>query len=545
MSTSIQRWRSIVLCTIATTILLTSSHLPAEQQPAELAARHEVAIERSVMVPMRDGVRLSTDLYLPQGTGDTLPVVMIRTPYNKNSYRRPESVAQLFAGQGLAVAVQDKRGRFESEGNYLVYGGDAEDGYDTVGWLATQSWANGKVGTYGCSSPGDFQMFQAKLRNPHLAAMIPQATGGAIGSAGQRYRYFGLVHGGAIELALGFGWFRGSGAKVYYVPPGHKDLGPWFRSSAAQHFNTGPVLPEIDHSAIWPTLPLIDMMDKGKTVPTDWERLLSTPLTDPWWDQFQYLTDDDRFNVPALFINSWYDYGVAETLYEFNLLQRNSDSALARENQFAIISPTTHCGSERSSENTIVGERPLGDARLNYWKIYVDWYEHWLKGVDNGVTSMPKVQYYLMGKNEWRSSGEWPLANTRFTKYYLHSDGQANSRFGTGTLDTIPPVEEPPDHYIYDPATPVPSRGGNFCCSGTADAPGGAFDQSAVEMRQDVLVYSSPVLQEGIEVTGADGCHAVRLLLRQGHRLHRQAGGRLSGRHGIQRPGRNPAGPLP
>ncbi len=455
------------------------------------------------MVPMRDGVGLSTDLYFPEGAGASLPSVLIRTPYDKNAYRqRQQSVAQLFASRGHVVVVQDKRGRYESEGRFLVYGGDAEDGYDTVDWVAAQSWSNGRVGTYGCSSPGDYQMFQSTLRNPHHAAMIPQATGGAVGSAGGRYRYFGLINGGAIELALGFGWFRGSGNKIYYGPPPHVDRGEWFASGLGELFDTAPTLPEIDHAEIWPTLPLVEMMAKGRTPPTDWVRVVSTPLTDPWWDQFHYLSDEDRFDVPALFINSWYDYGVAETLYEFNLLRRNAESARARDNQFVIISPTTHCGSERTTEHTSVGDRDLGDPRKDFWKIYVDWFDHWLNGDGSDFTDMPKVQYYLMGMNEWRSAEQWPLPETRFTRYYLRSDGQANSRFGSGTLTTAPPGDEPPDQFTYDPATPVPSRGGNFCCSGTAEAQGDSFDQRVIEMRNDVLVYTTPPLEQGVEVTG-------------------------------------------
>ena len=162
-----------------------------------------------------------------------------------------------------------------------------------------------------------------------------------------------------------------------------------------------------------------------------------------------------------------------------------------------LIAPPRGAGKK-----TIVGERDLGDARKEFWRIYVDWFDHWLRGTDNGITEMPHVQYYLMGKNEWRNAQEWPLPETRFTDYYLHSDGQANSRFGTGRLSAEPPEHESLDNYVYDPATPVPSLGGPVCCTGTPDAAAGAFDQREVEMRHDVLVYSTPPLEEGVEVTG-------------------------------------------
>ena len=185
---------------------------------------HKVRVERSVMVPMRDGVKLSTDLYFPNGPTDELPVILIRTPYNKNLWRgsgapiygwsQGDSPAYKFAGQGYVTAVQDVRGRFESEGDYTISTPDAEDGYDASEWIASQSWSNGKVGTYGCSYVGDVQVMQARLRNPHLAAMIPQAAGSSIPR-----RAFGVENGGAIELAAAFGWFTAEGSKLFLRPP--------------------------------------------------------------------------------------------------------------------------------------------------------------------------------------------------------------------------------------------------------------------------------------------------------------------------------------
>jgi putative CocE/NonD family hydrolase len=427
---------------------------------------------------MRDGVRLSTDLYFPEGVDGKLPVVLIRTPYDK---AHPD-LAREYAGQGYVVAVQDKRGRFASEGEYVVQGNDVNDGYDTVDWLARQSWSNGNIGTIGCSYEGDVQILQAQARHPNLKAMIPQAAGSSIGAAGNRYYYFGVRKGGNVELAGGLGWFANNGNKVRSVP----------RQS----------LPESTFRKFWATLPLLGMVDRAGGPPSDWNEIVSRELDDPWWDQFGYLKGDEKFDVPALHINSWYDFGVAETLLEFNLLRTNAVSARGRDNQFAVISPTTHCESETATSRTIVGDRDVGDAQFDYFNLYLSWFDYWLKGIENGVTKRPKLMLYVMGRNLWRAEQEWPLARTRFTKYFLHSDGSANSRFGTGALNTTPGKQEPPDKYTYDPASPTPSRGGPVCCTGTPDAPEGSFDQSKVEARQDVLVYTTPRLKEGVEVTG-------------------------------------------
>ncbi len=160
-----------------------------------------------------------------------------------------------------------------------------------------------------------------------------------------------------------------------------------------------------------------------------------------------------------------------------------------------------HCASHEVSEKTVVGARPLGDARFDYYRVYEKWFAFWLRGEANKVTAMPKVQYYVMGRNVWKSAKDWPLPNARATRFYLHSDGGANSLYGSGTLSTEKPGKEPADRFVYDPGNPVPSFGGPVCCTKMNEAEG-AYDQRPVEARDDVLVYTSEVLTEGIEVTG-------------------------------------------
>ena len=218
-----------------------------------------------------------------------------------------------------------------------------------------------------------------------------------------------------------------------------------------QYFAIAPGLPPItDYRDIWNSLPLVDMMKRAGGPPTDCEDFVSHAPGDPWWDQFGYLKPEDRFDVPSLQVNSWYDFGVAETLQQFNQFRANALSARSRDNQFIIISPTEHCRSEALPSGPASASASWAMPACRYWDLYFRWFDHWLKGIDNGVTAMPPLRLYVMGRNHWRDEQEWPLARTRFIEYYLHSGGRANSRFGDGTLSPVAPGDEPPDSFTYD-----------------------------------------------------------------------------------------------
>ena len=461
--------------------------------------KYKVGLLKSRMVPMRDDTRLSTDLYIPETKKNKLPVILIRTPYNKNNYRDKDKrpIAYMFASQGYVVAIQDCRGKFESEGIYSPpAGNEADDGYDTVEWLAAQSWSNGKIGTYGCSYPGETQMVQAPLMHPNLAAMIPQAAGGVIGAANGRYNYWAGFKGGVLDHASSISWYIRAAHKYSYKPP--PGLTDEEILNIREFFNPAVTeLPDIDFEELNWHLPLIDVMNEAGAPPNDWVDLITTDFGNSWWhDVMGFYNGDEKFNTPALHMSSWYDFSVEETLFASNYFRENAVSKSATENQFVIIAPTGHCDFDGADENTQVGELYIGDARFDYLGTYLKWFDYWLKDQENAVTDMPRVQYYTMGKNEWRSANSWPLPETKFTKYYLHSDGSANSRYGNGWLSKKLPKNELPDKYTYDPGNPVPTIGGS------RSEPPGAFDQAEVEIRNDVLVYSTPILKKGIEITG-------------------------------------------
>lgn len=504
--------RTLIACLLVSVSVTVSAATVPFAVPA---AKHEVRLEKSIMVPMRDGVRLSTDLYLPQGIEGRVPAILVRTPYGKNSWRKEDGdgglsavskPAYFFTGQGFAVVVQDLRGRYESEGTFVFLGGDRKDGVDTLAWIAAQPWSNGKVGMYGCSYLGEVQYQLATQRDPRLAAIVPQ------GASAARYRGGSVVTGGTIELNSVVVWFRDYGSKLHYLPQTGTSREAFLDTAA--YFRSQPALPKADYEKVFRSLPVIDMLKLAGSTPTDFEELIKSlpPPTDldgrevgefahSWWRKTDYLKHDERYDVPALHINGWYDFGTEETLNILNLMRTNAASARGRDNQFAIVGPTTHCGSEEAAEPTVVGEREFRNASLDYFDIYLRWFAHWLTGADNGVTKMPKLQLFIMGRDEWRGENEWPLARTRFTKYYLSSNGKANGRFGDGLLSPSLPKGQPSDTYVYDPKTPVPTVGGLSPQSSFLNQ--GAFDQSEVEMRQDVLVYATPALQKGVEVTGS------------------------------------------
>ena len=431
------------------------------------------------MVPMRDGIRLATDMYIPESGRERLPAITIRTPYHKGKDYAVEE-ARFYAAHGYRVLMQDVRGKWKSEGEYVVSRADRKDGYDFIDWIVKQEWSDGIVGSTGCSYRGENQIMLAAEKHPAHKAMIARAAGGAVGKAGGYHSYFGAYQGGVFELAGGYDWFTAYGTK----------------NRTDEQFQPGDV------GKVLRTLPLIDLPERQGAGPTDWKAFTSTPLNDNWWDSLGYITEQDTFDVPTLHVNSWYDYGVSQSLFLFNRFQQHAVSDQARKGQYAIISPAGHCESEIATRNTMVGQLNVGDARLPYWEIYLRWFDYWLKGEKNGVTEMPRLQYYLIGQGEWKGADTWPPSNSTDRTYYLHSGGNANSTGGNGRLGAMPPKEQKPDSFTYDPGNPVPSRGGTVCCTGNPEDQSGIFDQSDIELRQDVLVYTGEVLENDLTLAG-------------------------------------------
>ena len=454
-------------------------HVPARFLYPVLSTAFGFRVDRDVMIPMRDGIRLAANIYYPTRYAPPFPTVLVRTPYDKNNFGENRSDQLFFLRRGYAVAAQDMRGKFHSEGEFTPFRGDSEDGSDTVDWLARQPWSNGRVGTFGCSSQGDTQMMLARERNPRHAAIIAGASGGAIGSAGGRYSY-GSYEGGIYKLASGFTWFVQSGGKT----PNARLQRP------------------IDYAQALPGLPIVELVRRFRSDPTDFEDYVGRPLHDPYWKVSGYISDEDRFSTPSLIVNTWHDATVGDTLVLAEAMKRNWVGGPSQANQHVVIAPGLHCDLWGAAQTGKVGDLPVGAAAAQpYSEWYAAWFDYWLRGEAHRKLDLPAYRFYVLGEDRWADSDEWPPHGIRYKRWYLGGT-RANSADGGGTLDREPPRSaDQYDEFRYDPSNPVPTRGGVIRTDDLAQdsAP---LDQHDVESRNDVLVYTSAPLRDGLRMAG-------------------------------------------
>ena len=486
----------------------------AERERLEAELQSIAEVERKLMIPMRDGVRLATDVYYPRVADGPVPTIFVRTPYNFNWWDvrlgtpRDMSAVLDAVRRGYAYVQQNERGHFFSEGNWDILGPPLTDGEDALSWIADQPWSNGKVGLVGCSSTAEWQMAVASRGHPALAALNPQGFGAGVGRVGDWYEQGNWYRGGAIQM-LFIAWLYGQQNQVRPMFP--PDATQEERVRAARAFDLAPQLPRVDWSEALRHLPVQDIFEAvdgprgifadSMPVATGGRMIQRTP-NDPAWYRGGLYHDDMPLDVPALWFISWYDVSAGPNLALFNHARKAASPEVA-DQQYAVIAPTLHCAFRRATEETVVGQRSVGDARLDYEALTWGWFDRFLKGEDNGLLdTLPKVRYFTMGSNEWQSAEAWPPPDARPVTWYLGSSGAAGTSMSDGVLLPEAPPEDAPDRFRYDPMDAVPSHGGNVCCTGNA-IQGGAFDQSELESaRSDILVYSSPPLAEGMEVSG-------------------------------------------
>jgi predicted acyl esterase len=510
----INAFRSLPMATaVALLAVLGACSQPSSDQPAQAstttptasdqgedlwAALNEAAIvEQMVMVPMRDGVRLATHIYRPRTSdGEPVPTIFVKTPYNMNLWgdgemnswqlQRPLDAVR----HGYAYVNQNERGKFFSEGEWDILGPPKTDGYDALTWISDL----------------------AALDHPAHAAMVPQGFGAGVGRIGDWYEQGNWYRGGAEQM-LFFSWLYG--VQNTQRPQFDSDLDPDDRARLALYFDLAPEMPRVNWKEAFWHLPLEDLMRSVNgpegvyadpaPVATGGRMIQRTP-NDPAWYRGGLYHDDEPFGVPSFWFMSWYDVSIGPNLAIFNHVRENGVDAETRDNQYAMIAPVTHCSYTRAEENTVVGERSVGDARWDYSELIYAWFDHWLKSEHNGITdTLSRVRYYTMGSNEWSTSETWPPESVETVRYYLSSGGNANTLGGDGVLTTAPPTEDGRDAFSYDPMDPVVSLGGNVCCTGGAIEEG-SFDQQEVEAsRQDILVYTTDPFEEGLEVSGTVG----------------------------------------
>lgn len=470
-------------------------------------------VERKVLMPMRDGVRLATDIYRPKNATGPVPTVFVRTPYNfnywdvQNAVPRDMTQALTAVRRGYAFVIQNERGHFFSEGNYDILGPPVTDGEDALQWISSQPWSNGRVGTTGCSSTAEYQMAIAATGHPAYAAMNVQGFGAGVGRVKPYFEQGNWYRGGAVQM-LFIAWLYGEQNQLRPMFPA--DMPREDLVKAARYFDLAPQQPQVDWAkALW-HLPMQDIIKAvdgpagifADAMPvTTGGRMAQRTPNDPAWYKGGLFHDDKTINVPGLWFMSWYDVSVGPNLALFNHVRQTAKPEAAAQ-QWAIIAPVAHCSFTRATEHTVVGERSMGDARLDYNDIVYGFFDRFLKGEKSArLDKLPKVTYFTMGSNRWQSSDTWPPAGARPMTFYLSSGGRANSLHGDGTLVAAPPETNQPDRFVYDPMNPVTSYGGNVCCTGNAIT-AGSFDQRKMEARHDVLVYTSEPFANGLEISG-------------------------------------------
>lgn len=466
------------------------AHAPPESTNlAELAGVTETAdFLQALPVAMRDGTLLNADVLVPRA-GATKPAILIKMPYVATAVIRMPLMARLLK-EGYALVIVTDRGMIWSEGQYHWLNGSKDDFYDTITWVTRQSWSNGKVGTWGCSSGGENQLSLTTMNHPaHKAAVIMGAATGYGRLPGFSDR--GVFYTGGVPVLAWAWWYRNQAYYAHPVMP--RGISQAERTHIAREFSAQSARAVSQAQDLdWAThLPSQDLLRAVDAPDSEFNRLIRMAPNDPGWADYDFLNEGDSTRVPSLHIDSWYDsiesWG---TIKGYEYLSKNSP------NQYLIMGPTAHCRQGSETEHTIVDERPIGDARFNYNDQVIAFFNHWM--MDKGARAaldMPKVQYHVLGGQKWLKGDQWPPKSTA-RNLYLHSAGRANSMAGDGVLTWVAPGSaEPPDSYAYDPMNPVPSQGGG-CCTGAA------LEQSQVEMRSDVLVYTTPPLDAPVEIAG-------------------------------------------
>ena len=431
---------------------------------------HDIVEQKNVMVAMRDGVRLATTLFRPADVG-RYPAILVRTPYKKELH---ELQARFFARRGYVVALQDVRGRFESEGVFAPPADEPTDGYDTIQWLAGHMYCDGNIGMIGASYLGWVQWLAAREHPPHLRAMIPNVS--------PPEPFWNFPYEGGILLLQGVMWWM----KVI--------------EDDATADITGSRMAEVmnyDFNKVLRDLPVIDLDKKvfGKEIPR-WRRWIEHDYQDGYWDQAAFDARMADMRVPVLHQSGWFDGDGIGAKRNYAAMRRHG-----HPNQKLVLGPWGHTDTAtRKSYGRDFGPKALMDLQTAYLR----WFDRWLKGVENDIENEPLVSLFVIGPNDWLHGNSYPLEGTRLEKWYLASDGKANTGDGDGRLSRAKPTTAgSSDRYVYDPGDPTPSPNLKMSDAERDDLLD-LLDKEKKKIwkRDDILVYKSEPFTEPMIIAG-------------------------------------------
>ena len=464
--------RAFVSASLAVLMLAVASRVASGGVVTFAAASpplNDVVLENHVPVRMRDGVTLYADVYRPVGPGP-FPVIVGRTPYSIERYATPVyqypnsyEAPLFFARRGYVFVYQDIRGRDESEGRWEPFRNDIADGYDTIEWAASQPWSNGKVAMHGVSYEGTVQWRAAMSVPPHLVTIVPSVASTSL------YNDW-ITSNGAWRLGFNLEW----GA---------------IRMESRSVQNSGVYLqpdspPSLRLADIERHLPLADIQARAGRNAAFFQDWLAHPDFDDYWKAIDAEEAFDRIPIPVLNFGGWFDIFRQGTLHGYEGLRTRGKTELARHGTQLVMGPWGHWPSRQ------VGELDFGPtAFVDQNALALEWFDYWLKGIDNGVGSRPPVRLFVMGANEWRYEDNYPPARARTCRLYFQSQGHANTAQGDGRLAGAPAARDAADDYTYNPADPTP-------------AAGGGSNVHVIEARADTLVYTSEPLAGDLEVIG-------------------------------------------
>lgn len=422
--------------------------------------------KQTVKIPMRDGVKLSTDLYFPESSreSETFPVILIRTPYKKEM---SELDGLNWAKKGYVCAIQDVRGRFASQGKWEPMVNEAKDGYDTIEWLAVQEWSTGKIGMIGASYLGMTQLQAAAQQPPHLVTIIPNVA--------PPDPFFNIPYEYGSFMTLGALWWAQaveteatadlSGKKLFKIFEGKDD-------------------------SFFKTLPVIDLDKKvfGKENHY-WRKWVQHNSNDSYWEQANFLDKLKDLDIPVFLQSGWFDGDGIGTKLSYLRLKQSKNKYIKM-----IVGPWGHTDT---ASTQLAGEEMGEEAGIDLLKLYRRWFDYWLKGIDTKILEEPLVQLYAMNSRQWLKADTYPLPGTSFTPFYLSSTDGANTLAGDGKLHKeIPGKGKPYDEYVYDPGTPTPALSHVFRTKGYKK-----YSQ-LLDSRKDILVYQTEPLEEPLTIVG-------------------------------------------